>query len=108
MIQAQLRLFDLRIQQRDAAPISLTAYAVGKFSARSRVVSFFLYNKDLIVKKQHFSAEKCCFFFFNGEKCGLTSLMGGKEFAAGLYVLDNEIYIPTYMLAKMLGYFFAI
>lgn len=40
----------------------------------------------------------------NGSETAIMSFYGGKEFEAGLQVIEGEIYVPTYSVAQLLGY----
>ena len=44
---------------------------------------------------------------FNGEKSAFYNTYGGRKFEAGVMVIDGEIYIPTYMVAVIMGYNYA-
>ncbi|SHH62531.1 hypothetical protein SAMN02745823_00531 [Sporobacter termitidis DSM 10068] len=40
----------------------------------------------------------------NGETGQFLLLMGGREYADGILVVDGNVYLPAYMAAKLLGY----
>ena len=40
----------------------------------------------------------------NGKSVQMLTISGGKEYERSVWIVDGEIYIPTYTVAKLLGY----